>query len=45
MYKDTSYLGSKLRQVTFSKRNKPCSFRFVEHSIKYNLKKVKRKLQ
>ena len=45
MYKDTSYLGSKLRQVTFSKRNKPCSFRFIEHSIKYNLKKVKRKLQ
>ena len=28
MYKDTSYLGIKLPQVTFSKRNKHCSFRF-----------------
>ena len=30
MYKDRSYLGSKLPQVTFSKRNKHCSFRLVE---------------
>ena len=27
MYKDTSYLGIKLPQVTFSKRNKHCSFK------------------
>ena len=30
MYKDTSYLGSELRQVTFSKRNKHCSLRLME---------------
>ena len=30
MYKDTSYLGSKLPQVTFSKKNKYCSFRLME---------------
>ena len=29
MYKDTSYLGSKLPLVTFSKRNKHCSFRLM----------------
>ena len=29
MYKDTSYLGSKLPQATFSKRNKHCSFRLM----------------
>ena len=32
MYKDTSYLGSKLPQVTFSKRNKHCSFRLMEQN-------------
>ena len=32
MHKDTSYLGSKLPQVTFSKRNKPCSFRLMEQN-------------
>ena len=32
MYKDTSYLGRKLPQVTFSKRNKHCSFRLTEQS-------------
>ena len=32
MYKDTSYLGSKLPQVTFSKRNKHCSFRLMEQT-------------
>ena len=30
MYKDTSYLGGKLPQVTFSKRNKHCSLRLME---------------
>ena len=29
MYEDTSYLGSKLPQGTFSKRNKHCSFRLM----------------
>ena len=33
MYKDTSYLGIKLPQVTFSKRNKHCSFRLMEQNI------------
>ena len=32
MYKDTSCLGSKLPQVTFSKRNKHCSFRLMEQN-------------
>ena len=32
MYKDTSYLGSTLPQVTFSKRNKHCSFRLMEQN-------------
>ena len=32
MYKDTSYLGSKLPPVTFSKRNKHCSFRLMEQN-------------
>ena len=32
MYKDTSYLGSKLPGVTFSKRNKHCSFRLMEQN-------------
>ena len=32
MYKDTSYLGSKLPQVTFSKRNNHCSFRLMEQN-------------
>ena len=32
MYKDTSYLGNKLPQVTFSKRNKHCSFRLMEQN-------------
>ena len=32
MYKDTSYLGSKLPQVTFSERNKHCSFRLMEQN-------------
>ena len=32
MYKDTSYLGIKLPQVTFSKRNKHCSFRLMEQN-------------
>ena len=32
MYKDTSYLGSKLPQVTFSKRNEHCSFRLMEQN-------------
>ena len=32
MYKDTSYLGSKLQQVTFSKRNKHCSFKLMEQN-------------
>ena len=32
MYKDTSYLGSRLPQVTFSKRNKHCSFRLMEQN-------------
>ena len=32
MYKDTSDLGSKLPQVTFSKRNKYCSFRLMEQN-------------
>ena len=32
MYKDTSYLGSKSPQVTFSKRNKRCSFRLSEQN-------------
>ena len=30
MYKDTSCLGSKLPQVTFSKTNKHCSFWLME---------------
>ena len=32
MYKDTSYLVSKLPQVTFSKRNKYCSFKLMEQN-------------
>ena len=32
MYKDTSYLGSKLLLVTFLKRNKCCSFRLMERN-------------
>ena len=32
MYKDRSYLGSRLPQVTFSKRNKHCSFRLMEQN-------------
>ena len=32
MYKDTSYLGSKLPQITFSKRNKNFSFRLMEQN-------------
>ena len=32
MYKDTSYLGSKLPQVTFSKRNKHSSFGLMEQN-------------
>ena len=32
MYKDTSYLGSKLPQLIFSKRNKYCSFRLREQT-------------
>ena len=32
MYKDTSYLGSKLPQLIFSKRNKYCSFRLREQN-------------
>ena len=32
MYKDASYLGSKLPRVTFSKRNKYCSFRLMEQN-------------
>ena len=32
MYKDRSYLGSKLPQVTFSKRNKHGSFRLMEQN-------------
>ena len=32
MYKNTSYLGSKLPQVTFSKRNNHCSFRLMEQN-------------
>ena len=32
MYKDTSYLGSNLPQVTFSKRNKHCSFGLMEQN-------------
>ena len=32
MCKDTSYLGSKLPQVTFSKINKHCSFRLMEQN-------------
>ena len=32
MYKDASYLGSKLPQVTFSKTNKHCSFRLMEQN-------------
>ena len=30
MYKDTSYLGSKLPQVFISKSNKHCSLRLME---------------
>ena len=30
MYNDTSYLGRKLPQGTFSKRNKHCSLRLME---------------
>ena len=38
MYKDASYLGSKLPQVTFSKTNKHCSFRLMEQNkTKYPL--------
>ena len=32
MYKDRSYLGSVLPPVTFSKRNKHCSFRLIEQN-------------
>ena len=32
MYKDMSYLASKLPQVTFSKRNKHCSFMLMEQN-------------
>ena len=32
MYKDTSYLGCKLPQVTFSKRNIYCSFRLMKQN-------------
>ena len=32
MYKDRSYLGSKLPQVTFSKRNKHCSLTLMEQN-------------
>ena len=32
MYKETSYLGSKLPQLTFSKRKKHCSFRLMEQN-------------
>ena len=32
MYKDTSYLGSKLPQITFSRRNKHSSFRLMEQN-------------
>ena len=32
MYKDMPCLGSKLPQVTFSKRNKRCSFRLMEQN-------------
>ena len=32
MYKDTSYLGSKLPQVAFSKRNKHCRFWLMEQN-------------
>ena len=32
MYEDTSYLGSKLPQVTFSKRYKHCSFRLMKQN-------------
>ena len=32
MHKDRSYLGSNLPQVTFSKRNKHCSFRLMEQN-------------
>ena len=31
-YKEKSYPGSKLLQVTFSKRNKYCSFRLMEQN-------------
>ena len=36
MFKDTSYLGSKMRHVTFSKRKKRCSFRLMEHNKTFN---------
>ena len=32
MYKDRSYLGSKLPQVTFSMRNKHCSLKLMEQN-------------
>ena len=32
MYEDTSYLGTNLPQVTFSKRYKHCSFRLMEQN-------------
>ena len=32
MYKDRSYLSSKLPQVTFSKKNKHFSFRLMEQN-------------
>ena len=32
MHKDMSYLGSKLPQVNFSKRNKYCTFRLMEQN-------------
>ena len=44
MYKDTSYLGSKLPQVTFSKRNRHCSFRLMEQNrTKHPLARPKQK--
>ena len=44
MYKDTSYLGIKLPQVTFSKRNKHCSFRLMNNT-KQNIRLLYPRLQ
>ena len=44
MYKDRSYLGGKLPQVTFSNRNKHCSFRLMDKT-KQNIRLLYPRLQ